>query len=104
MNMAQFCIDCGAYDKTDSPQCPQCGADDHKPVEYNPLKENRRVNFEKLETMEYEVISRRQYVWNLLVGKLQFAIKRWLRLRIVFISGLTSLVIYAIVVSIRQLI
>lgn len=102
--MAQFCVDCGAYDSTDSPQCPQCGADDHKPIEYNPLKEIRRVNFKKLEDMEYEVISRRQYIWNLLVGKLRFAIKRGRRTRVAFISGLTILITYVVAVLIRQLI
>jgi hypothetical protein len=104
MNMAQFCVDCGAYDNTDSPQCPQCGAEDHKPVEYNPLKEIRRINFKKLEEMEYEVVSRRQYIWNLLVGKLQFAIKRGRRTRVALISGLTILITYVVVVLIRQLI
>jgi len=104
MNMAQFCVDCGVYDHTDSPKCPQCGAVDQKPVEYNPLKENRRVNFEKLEEMEYEVISRRRYIWNLLVGKFQFELKRGRRLRLAFILVLTILITYVIVVLIRQLI
>ena len=102
--MAQFCLDCGAYDNSDSPQCPQCGADDHKPIEYNPLKDIRRVNLKKLEEMEYELISRRQYLWNLLAGKLQFAIRRVRRTRVAFITGLTILIAYVATVLIRQLV
>ena len=102
--MAQFCLDCGAYDHTDSPQCPQCGADDRKPVEYNPLKESRRINFEKLEEMEYEVTSRRRYVWNLVGGKLQFVLKRGRRRRLAFILVLTILITFVAVVFTTKLI
>ena len=102
--MAQFCVDCGAYDHTESPQCPQCGADDHKPVEYNPLKGIRRDKFKELEELEYEVTSRRRYVWNFVAGNLQFALKRGRRLRLASISGLTILITYVVAVLIRQLI
>jgi uncharacterized membrane protein YvbJ len=102
--MAQFCIDCGAYDHTDSPQCPQCGADDRKPVEYNPLKESRRINFEKLEEMEYEVTSRRRYVWNLVAGKLKFALKRGRRLKLAFSLVFAILITFVAVVFTTKLI
>ena len=102
--MAQFCIDCGAYDHTDSPQCPQCGADDRKPVEYNPLKEKRRINYEKLEEMEYEVTRRRRYVWNLVAGKLQFAVKHGRRLKLAFSLVFVILITFVAVVFTTKLI
>ena len=104
MTVAQFCVDCGAYDHTDSPQCPQCGADDHKPVEYNPLKESRRINLENLEDLEYEGTSRRRYVWNLLSGKLQFALKRGQRLKLAFSLVFMISIAFMAVIFITKLI
>ena len=102
--MAQFCVDCGAYDHTESPQCPQCGADDHKPVEYNPLKGIRRDKFKELEELEYEVTSRRRYVWNFVAGNLQFALKRGRRLKLAFNIGFAILITFVAVVFITKLI
>ena len=96
--MAHFCVDCGAYDHTDLPQCPQCGADDHKPVEYNPLKVSRRIDFTKFEESEFEVTSRRRYLWNLLVGRLRFVLKRGWRFKLAF--GLVLLLFITVVVAV----